>query len=462
MKANCFIIPLREPVARFQSGWRKAVEEKDNKELADFFHGSADKTKQYTLKTVSEYVKAARDPTHIAHATVMRNYFSSVAHPMSVERGPLGLLGGSNFLVSQLDHLRGVNCEKHEIHFLCVGEHVEEDWDRLMTTFGLESAFVHEHDRSTEAITKNDAANREDTLRGSTMDPAEAEYFRRCLYPWDVDLFEHICTSGAARRFKATHVRMQTIANVENRKASGTPSSPSSPSCTIPPTVKLISTGKAGTKMTAAMLNKAYNSTNGRHRVDSEPFHSVPSITGVAEFIKLVHRNTDELIALHVIRDPIDVALSLFTSGKSWLSLHMTHFRFDGPTNAAKQAKLNSNGPGAVIEEDLFGIQDHVAGWEDAVIPVVKVTVKYEALGDPAVAQKLKDALCLAKLPVPPPSGQNFGGGHNNNHHGESRDEIMAEAGLSERQKAALLSVYGAASSAYSSISDFRVTMPAR
>ena len=65
---------------------------------------------------------------------------TSVVGPAQTNfKNRLGLIGGNNFLTSQLDYLRNVDCGETEVHFIC-SEKYQHDWQRVMAQFGHRNA----------------------------------------------------------------------------------------------------------------------------------------------------------------------------------------------------------------------------------------------------------------------------------------------------------------------------------
>ena len=117
-KPKCFIMSVRDPVARLKSGfvflsrgggWGPGL----NKQVA---------LSSKAARTYSGFIAAMRDPENADHRFAQGLYWSSVSKPTQAE--PLhwdSVLGGHNFLVSQLDYLRGwkAHCRSGELHFMC-------------------------------------------------------------------------------------------------------------------------------------------------------------------------------------------------------------------------------------------------------------------------------------------------------------------------------------------------------
>ena len=202
---------LRDPATRLESGWRHDVS--DHHEMDRLFH------RGQPVLTLSQFVRAFANASSDAYPSVLRNYWSSVALPTTqVFNGPqwavapaskpppwwatpdLGRAGGSNFLVSQLDFLRGLECSESEVHFLCT-EKFSQHWMRLLDAFGLPRASgrdAHETRRAAAVanlarIHRRQRSIDANTTRLSSLSGVERDFVRRCLYPWDAELHAAIC-----------------------------------------------------------------------------------------------------------------------------------------------------------------------------------------------------------------------------------------------------------------------------
>ena len=117
---KCFLMSLRDPAARLRSGFAFVSR-----------HGWGPGLSQQVAwpsaaaKTYRGFVAAMRDPGNPDHRFAQALYWSSVSKPAQREpRHWDSVLGGLNFLVSQLDYLRGWegHCRprsRGEIHFMC-------------------------------------------------------------------------------------------------------------------------------------------------------------------------------------------------------------------------------------------------------------------------------------------------------------------------------------------------------
>lgn len=115
--------------------------------------------------------------------------------------GMLSFVGGpmagqaANFLVSQLDYLRGLDCgARHELHIVCT-ESFDFDWQQLLRTFGLASGSAEGGAaRSATAPTRHNWRSAE--KRAGALSEADAAFVRECLYPWDAKLHALVCGEG--------------------------------------------------------------------------------------------------------------------------------------------------------------------------------------------------------------------------------------------------------------------------
>ena len=128
-----------------------------------------------------------------------------------------GPINGSHFLTSQLSYLRGLDCSRHEVFFLCQ-ERYDDDWRALLAHFGETSSSRrpdgtwHSHDRSREPAAPSTPQRPKDGRRRRSVGEVRAEearersrlsesdraFVRDELYPWDTALHRWAC-GGRAR-----------------------------------------------------------------------------------------------------------------------------------------------------------------------------------------------------------------------------------------------------------------------
>ena len=159
----CYIIPIRSPASRFQSGFRLLL----SRSWKDPDRSTFDKLAFFNSS--DNFVHAIRDPTHLGHRKAMEMYLGAVEG------------GGSHFLSPQISYLHGLDCSKMEIHFVCV-EHMSDDWKTLMDTFGIKNNTLgHAHGRS---------RNGKDT---ALLGAEETDFVNKCMYPWDTAMHSRLC-----------------------------------------------------------------------------------------------------------------------------------------------------------------------------------------------------------------------------------------------------------------------------
>eukprot|EP00310_Coccolithus_braarudii_P018083 CAMPEP_0183337804 /NCGR_PEP_ID=MMETSP0164_2-20130417/5323_1 /TAXON_ID=221442 /ORGANISM="Coccolithus pelagicus ssp braarudi, Strain PLY182g" /LENGTH=335 /DNA_ID=CAMNT_0025507557 /DNA_START=13 /DNA_END=1020 /DNA_ORIENTATION=+ len=197
---TCFIMSIRDPAARLESGFRWSLQ---GVKLVPFGH-ELDRSfsgEPYTLRSVSAFVRAFANASDVAHHAVMRSYLSSVAHPYTAKTRrsySLGVAWGSQFLVSQLDYLRGFDPSTMSLHILCA-ERFEADWQQLLRRFGLsEVPLPHANDRLARVHGK--AAHNGTYEDQFSLIPKLARFVRNCLYPWDTHLHRALCGAPAQPR----------------------------------------------------------------------------------------------------------------------------------------------------------------------------------------------------------------------------------------------------------------------
>ena len=192
-RGGCYVMSLRDPAGRFASGVR------DGSPLTraslNLRHpGTAD------VPTANEFVAAVRNPSHPAHPAVMRLYWMSVAYPGGQDSridASLGVHGGNNHLISQVDFLRHLDCTRHEIHFVCL-ERFEDDFDHLLHTFGNHTRAERGKTASISIHNRTAISAAAGVADKSALGPDEADFWRSCMYPHDAALHRLVC--GSRRR----------------------------------------------------------------------------------------------------------------------------------------------------------------------------------------------------------------------------------------------------------------------
>ena len=203
---SCLVMTLREPSARFESGFRSS------------FGNAAKRRKQFAgHHSATAFVEAlrARDP----HTT--RIFNQSYAEP-TYQFSSGGACcdeisnGGSNFLTSQVDYLRDVDCTRLPLFFVCT-EYFDQDLRRLLargSTGGSDvakrrtwqlignrwryapmqlnfSSHVR-HARFGDGTAKS-VAYHDMFVNSTSLTSTDRAYVREQLYPLDAKLHDLVC-----------------------------------------------------------------------------------------------------------------------------------------------------------------------------------------------------------------------------------------------------------------------------
>ena len=203
---RCFVMPLRDPVARFRSGLSWA------REHATFGPGmsAAPRPVPRSLHRFTDFVAAVSDVNHTLHYVAQQMYWNSVSWPSQVTPRKFdSVRGGYNFFTSQLDYLREwdtlvTRCHagQAEIHVVCT-ETLERDAHRLLRAFDDQLVTLPsvEH-KNRRNFKPDDAASRAGSIDGLSLKMSESEaeaIVRDRLYPWDAQLHQHFCTCSGKR-----------------------------------------------------------------------------------------------------------------------------------------------------------------------------------------------------------------------------------------------------------------------
>ena len=144
------------------------------------------------VKTLADFVAAARDPAHAAHADVIGFFRASFLTPVPVvfevagfdalrtcsRPEPLRLGDLCFFLASQLGYLEGFRTGADELHTVCT-ERFDADWAALASRFRVKR----------RPVRRRHARN----ASSATMSESDAAFVRECLFPWDAELHSELC-----------------------------------------------------------------------------------------------------------------------------------------------------------------------------------------------------------------------------------------------------------------------------
>ena len=138
--AECVLMPLRDPAQRLESAWRSDVMASDQRVAYILNSLRGWPPKRGPNVSLSDFVAAFRDSGHASHASVQAIYASSVYQWSTWSKSRGAPSKGSNFLISQAEYLRGLDCAHTAVHFIC-NERLDEDWMRLLSTTGANASF---------------------------------------------------------------------------------------------------------------------------------------------------------------------------------------------------------------------------------------------------------------------------------------------------------------------------------
>ena len=195
----CFVMTLRDPASRLASAFRYDATRGSSGRVSPGrsppLIASRPRNDGLVARLGSAdpnvFVDALRDPVHPRHATALLMLKASYANPRWVQplATPPTLPGGSPFLVSQLEPLRGLDCDAHEVHFLCT-ENFDRDWASLINSLGGHHAFLlprnashHEHWRS---VGQGQAAS-------PSLTAANRAFLEAEVFPQDAALHRRVC-----------------------------------------------------------------------------------------------------------------------------------------------------------------------------------------------------------------------------------------------------------------------------
>jgi hypothetical protein len=154
--------------------------------------------------TTKSYLDALRNPAASTHRQALGFFNRSVARPRYVYR-KYQLVRGINGLTAQLDYLRGLDCSRDEIHFVCQ-ERFESDWYELLQKFRLDpsawnwtSARRQQRKAAATELQKAATNRRDEDLAMSMLTEADRDLVRRCLFPFDHVLWREQC-GGRGRK----------------------------------------------------------------------------------------------------------------------------------------------------------------------------------------------------------------------------------------------------------------------
>lgn len=209
---RCFVISLRDPADRLSSGFRW---EGNMPAFVWWSRTLVDPGLGDTQRSAGRFVDALRDSAHDDHAYASAQYdHSALRTLMSRPTGSHAALvqppgSGSLFLVSQLDHLRGIDCGRGDVLRVVCTERFAESWadiradDTSGSTARRSPLHLNERTGTDNAsiakwglpvsLLRTGVMSPEALLRKSWLTAQQRSYVREELYPWDTALHALWC-----------------------------------------------------------------------------------------------------------------------------------------------------------------------------------------------------------------------------------------------------------------------------
>lgn len=174
---ECYIMTLRDPVSRLSSGMREMIK----------FHALHLPAENNSFDGLIHRLRVHNSYHHslYRYSVVDPHYGCPRAH------GACGSIhNGSHFFVSQTNYLRGIDCDRAEINFICT-ERFAQDWGDLAERFGIgrnDSALPVHRPRSRFTYI---------TSPHGEVGEASASFVRDVLWPWDTALHRLACKGSS-------------------------------------------------------------------------------------------------------------------------------------------------------------------------------------------------------------------------------------------------------------------------
>jgi hypothetical protein len=199
----CVVVPIRDPVDRLASGMRFDVET-----------CRCGKCARHTpLHQLTDGQPLSGLPARIFNSSSRGHAMAMTALRVS-KNNPRRLYGrfsvpvhpGNNFLINQLDYLRGLDCNATRLYYVCT-ERLSADWGALLRSSSYNASTIKASDIKTHAHQRGNASDGELTAMASPDPVAEVQI--RKLYHDDVALHRMVCGGGRKtyREFTGAYAR---------------------------------------------------------------------------------------------------------------------------------------------------------------------------------------------------------------------------------------------------------------
>ena len=221
---QCFVMSVRDPAARLASGLRFL---QTGNGLGTGVQAWPARPQPWLFRDLTSFVAAFRDQRHQGHRFAQQLYWSSVSMNAQVKPTQWDqVVGGNNFLASQLDYLRGwrerCGTGSSELHFVCT-ERFAQDSRALLRRFSLQGklmAPIHSNRRFSGNDTGRSGgseAQQRERAQQSIAELKAAEYVRQVMYPWDAELHRHLCGDGRQNDSATSRTPAAVAASTQQR-----------------------------------------------------------------------------------------------------------------------------------------------------------------------------------------------------------------------------------------------------
>lgn len=182
---RCLLTTLRAPWLRFLSGVRYDSTHSRRRPYSTAAARGGDADNADTASAAVAWLRALDNASDPWHANAWRTRQASAAPRYGV--GVDGARDGNNFLVPQVDWLRGVLCDVQTVYVVCAD--AADDWARLHRLSGTVE----------KAATRANVRNRGRAGHDSVAVRWARARIEQDLYWWDTQLWAWVCRSSANR-----------------------------------------------------------------------------------------------------------------------------------------------------------------------------------------------------------------------------------------------------------------------
>jgi hypothetical protein len=176
--SRCYLLTLRDPVARLSSLWRNWLPPTE--------HAAGYGLARTANMSLSQFVQHVRSGDDI----IFTAFNLSVFEPVYSRTRNLPIKPAVNGLVSQVDWLRGFEeCSVHNLHVICT-ETFDDDWAKFRVEAGRASAGFN---TSSHIRSRSNRAAKRSAIKSMGLTDADKAFIRGCMYPFDFALHQRFC-----------------------------------------------------------------------------------------------------------------------------------------------------------------------------------------------------------------------------------------------------------------------------